>query len=108
MVMSSPVMLDLLVVDDEPEFRELMVRRFTQVGWRVQGAATGEDALDLLSRREFDVAVLDMMLPGMNGLELLAKIKAGPTDCEVVMLTGQAVSYTHLRAHETPEQLVCR
>jgi DNA-binding NtrC family response regulator len=88
--MSSSAMLDLLVVDDEQEFRELMVRRFSQVGWRVQGAATGEDALDLLSRREFDVAVLDMMLPGMTGLDLLGKIKAGPTDCEVVMLTGQA------------------
>jgi DNA-binding NtrC family response regulator len=96
--MSSPVMLDLLVVDDEPEFRELMVRRFTQVGWRVQGAATGEDALDMLSRREFDVAVLDMMLPGMTGLDLLAKIKEGPTDCEVVMLTGQATVETAVAA----------
>lgn len=96
--MNSPVMLDLLIVDDEPEFRELMVRRFTQVGWRVQGAETGEDALDLLSRREFDVAVLDMMLPGMTGLDLLAKIKAGPTDCEVVMLTGQATVETAVAA----------
>ena len=91
-------MLDLLVVDDEPEFRELLIRRFTQVGWRVQGAETGEDALDLLSRREFDVAVLDMMLPGMTGLDLLAKIKAGPTDCEVVMLTGQATVETAVAA----------
>ena len=96
--MSSPVMLDLLVVDDEPEFRELLIRRFTQVGWRVQGAETGEDALDLLSRREFDVAVLDMKLPGMTGLDLLAKIKAGPTDCEVVMLTGQATVETAVAA----------
>ena len=96
--MSSPVMLDLLVVDDEPEFRELLIRRFTQVGWRVQGAETGEDALDLLSRREFDVAALDMMLPGMTGLDLLAKIKAGPTDCEVVMLTGQATVETAVAA----------
>ena len=96
--MSSPVMLDLLIVEDEPEFRELMVRRFTQVGWRVHGAETGEDALDLLSRREFDVAVLDMMLPGMTGLDLLAKIKAGPTDCEVVMLTGQATVETAVAA----------
>src|SRR6478672_5881165 len=96
--MSSSVMLDLLIVDDEPEFRELMVRRFTQVGWQVQGAATGEDALDLLARREFDVAVLDMMLPGMTGLDLLAKIKAGPTDCEVVMLTGQATVETAVAA----------
>jgi DNA-binding NtrC family response regulator len=91
-------MLDLLIVDDEPEFRELMVRRFTQVGWRAQGAATGEEALDLLARREFDVAVLDMMLPGMTGLDLLAKIKAGPTDCEVVMLTGQATVETAVAA----------
>ena len=81
--MNSLETLDLLIVDDEPEFRDLMVRRFTQVGWRVQGTETGEVALQLLSRREFDVAVLDMMLPGMTGLDVLAKIKEGPTDCEV-------------------------
>ena len=98
--MNSPVSLDLLIVDDESDFRELLIRRFTMVGWRVQGAATGEEALDLLSRREFDVAVLDMMLPGMTGLDLLAKIKAGPTDCEVVMLTGHCLLYTSDAADE--------
>ena len=96
--MASAPAIELLIVDDEPEFRELLTRRFTQVGWRVQGAETGEEALDLLSRREFDVAVLDMMLPGMTGLELLGKIKAGPTDCEVVMLTGQATVETAVAA----------
>ncbi len=87
-----------MIVDDEPEFRELLIRRFNQLGWRAQGANTGEEALDLLSRREFDVAVLDMMLPGMSGLELLTKIKEGPTDCEVVMLTGQATVETAVAA----------
>lgn len=96
--MASAPAIELLIVEDEHEFRELLIRRFTQVGWRVQGAETGEDALDLLSRREFDVAVLDMMLPGMSGLDLLAKIKAGPTDCEAVMLTGQATVETAVAA----------
>jgi len=54
--------------------------------------------LDHRARREFDVAVLDMMLPGMTGLDLLAKIKEGPTDCEVVMLTGQATVETAVAA----------
>lgn len=96
--MASAPAIELLIVEDEQEFRELLIRRFTQIGWRVQGAETGEDALDLLSRREFDVAVLDMMLPGMSGLDLLAKIKAGPTDCEAVMLTGQATVETAVAA----------
>jgi DNA-binding NtrC family response regulator len=96
--MSSPLILDLLIVDDESEFRELLIRRFSQIGWRTQGAATGEEAIDLLAHREFDVAVLDMMLPGMTGLDLLAKIKSGPTDCEVVMLTGQATVETAVAA----------
>lgn len=68
--------LDLLVVDDDDEFRSTLVRRFTQRGFHVEEAANGEQALELVQRREFDVALFDMMMPGMSGLKLLEKFKA--------------------------------
>jgi DNA-binding NtrC family response regulator len=88
--MSQPAPLDLLIVDDDAEFRDILQKRFEQRGFHTSVAASGEDALGLLQRREFDVAVLDMMMPGMSGMEVLAKLKSGPSECEVVMLTGQA------------------
>jgi DNA-binding NtrC family response regulator len=88
--MSQPSPLDLLVVDDDAEFRGILQKRFDQHGFHTSAASSGEEALDLCQRREFDVVVLDMMMPGMSGMEVLAKMKAGPSECEVVMLTGQA------------------
>ena len=88
--MSASPPIDLLVIDDDAEFRDILQKRFEQRGYHTAVAASGEEALDLCQRREFDVAVLDMMMPGMSGMDVLAKMKAGPSDCEVVMLTGQA------------------
>ena len=88
--MSEPTQIDLLVVDDDAEFRGTMVQRFSQRGFHAEQAGSGEAALELVQRREFDVAVFDMLMPGMSGLELLEKFKAGHAECEVIMLTGQA------------------
>jgi DNA-binding NtrC family response regulator len=88
--MTQPTPLDLLIVDDDAEFRDILQKRFEQRGFHTSVAASGEEALELCQRREFDVAVLDMMMPGMSGMEVLAKMKSGPSECEVVMLTGQA------------------
>jgi DNA-binding NtrC family response regulator len=85
---------DLLVVDDDAEFREMLVRRFEQGKFAVQGAASGEEALDLAQRRHFDVAVFDMMMPGISGLELLKRFRSQYSDCEVILLTGQGTIET--------------
>lgn len=90
--------LDLLVVDDDDEFRGAMVRRFSTRGFRVQEAANAEQALDLALRREFDVAVFDMLMPGMSGIELLERFKAAHPDCEVILLTGQGTIETAVKA----------
>jgi DNA-binding NtrC family response regulator len=88
--MSTANPLSLLIVDDDSEFRGLLARRFSQHGYHVEEAASGEQALELLQRREFDVALFDMMMPGMSGLALLETLKAQRSECEVIMLTGQA------------------
>lgn len=96
--MSTATVFDVLVVDDDIEFRQMMVKRFSTGGFRVQEAGSAEEALDLASRREFDVAVVDMMLPGMSGLELLQRFKANHIESEVILLTGQGSIETAVEA----------
>jgi DNA-binding NtrC family response regulator len=96
--MNSTSPIDLLVVDDDVEFRETLVTRFTRHGFAVQSAGNGEEALGLAQRRNFDVAVFDMMMPGMSGLELLQRFKESHPECEVILLTGQASIETAVEA----------
>jgi DNA-binding NtrC family response regulator len=85
----NPQHIDLLVVDDDAEFRGTVVRRFARRGYQVQEAPDGDAALALAERRQFDVALLDMVMPGLSGLELLEKLKQSHPECEVILLTGQ-------------------
>ena len=96
--MTSSALVDLLVVDDDQEFRETLSSRFSKRGFQVQCAANGEEALGLAVRRTFDVAIFDMMMPGMSGLELLRRFKAEHGDCEVILLTGQGTIETAVEA----------
>ena len=96
--MSGASGFDLLIVDDDPDFRETMVRRFRRRGINVGEAASGEEALQLAERRQFDVAVFDMVMPDMSGLELLEKFKAQHAECEVLLLTGQGSIETAVQA----------
>jgi DNA-binding NtrC family response regulator len=90
--------IDLLVVDDDHEFRDTLRSRFARSGFEVRAAANGEEALGLAQRRNFAVAIFDMMMPGMNGLELLKRFKTDHADCEVILLTGQGSIETAVEA----------
>jgi DNA-binding NtrC family response regulator len=96
--MSAVNIYDVLVVDDDTEFRQMMAKRFSSTGHRVQEAPSAEEALDLTSRRDFDVAVVDMMLPGISGLELLQRFKTNHIEAEVIFLTGQGSIETAVEA----------
>ena len=90
--------VDLLVVDDDDEFRDTLVRRYTRCGFRVSDASCGDEAIDMVQRRDFDVAVFDMMMPGLSGLELLEKFKETQVECEVILLTGKGSIDTAVQA----------
>ncbi len=90
--------IELLLVDDDPDFRGTVARRFLRRGYSVHEAACGDEALKLLGRREFDVVVLDLVMPGIGGIEVLEKIKANHAEVEVVMLTGQGSIESAVRA----------
>lgn len=79
----------VLVVDDEPTVREVVVGYLRRDGHEVTEAADGTTAIELLATESFDLVVLDMMLPGVNGLDILRRIRS-MGDMPVIMLTARA------------------
>ncbi len=79
----------VLVVDDEPTVREVVVGYLRRDGHDVAEAADGPTALELLDAEPPDLVVLDMMLPGVNGLDILRRVRSS-SDIPVIMLTARA------------------
>ncbi len=80
----------VLIVDDEDDFRETIVKRLKSRKIAAEGAKDGIKALELIDKTEFDVIVLDVKMPGMDGIETLRRIKSKKPHIEVIMLTGHA------------------
>jgi YesN/AraC family two-component response regulator len=78
----------VLVADDDPGVLELLRAVLGAEDWDVQTASDGLAALRLLGRTRFDVAVLDLAMPGLNGLQVLKAIRRKGIDTDVVILTG--------------------
>jgi class 3 adenylate cyclase len=80
----------ILVVDDEPLNREMLLRRLARMGYATTGVENGQKALELMSRESFDLVLLDIMMPVMDGFETLDRLKADRKlkHIPVVMLTA--------------------
>jgi DNA-binding NtrC family response regulator len=78
----------ILVVDDDPDIREVLKDRLESLRYRVLTAATGAEALEILDRHNPQLVLLDVEMPGMNGLEVLSEIRRGEHDTTVVMITA--------------------
>jgi DNA-binding response OmpR family regulator len=79
----------VLIVDDEDKIRSLVGAYFRSEGFEVREAADGETALEMLADVEPDLVILDVMLPGIDGVEVLRRIRVG-SDTFVIMLTARA------------------
>ncbi|MBW1850502.1 MAG: response regulator [Deltaproteobacteria bacterium] len=79
-----------LVVDDEEAFLETVIKRLRKRNVNASGAKSGEEALHLLEQHPADVVVLDVRMPGIDGIQTLREIKQNFPLVEVVMLTGHA------------------
>jgi two-component system phosphate regulon response regulator PhoB len=81
----------ILVVDDEPDIVALVVYHLAKAGYRVSSAATGPDAVAVAKRERPTLVVLDLMLPGMSGFDVLRDIRAdaGTKEIAVIMLTAR-------------------
>jgi len=78
----------VLLVDDEEVFVDALAKRMSRRGLQVETAENGEVALDKASQASFDVVVLDLAMPGMDGIETLKKLRAANPDIQVLLLTG--------------------
>jgi len=80
----------VLVVDDDPMVASVSEKALTKNGYDVVTAATGEDALDQLASQQFDAAVIDLVLPGVGGMEVVAAAHEAYPQIVVVIITGYA------------------
>lgn len=91
-------MPNILVVDDEPGIQQSLTGVLEDEGYRTESVSSGEQCLDVLAQRSFDVVLLDIWLPGADGLETLQKIKSSAESPEVVMISGHGTIETAVRA----------
>ncbi len=90
--------ISLLLVDDDTELLEDMQQYFHHQQYDVATASDAERALELSDRRAFDLIILDQMMPGTSGIELLENLKKRGNEAEVVMLTGEGTIQSAVEA----------
>ena len=84
----------VLLVDDEEDFVEMLSLRLQELGEKVSIAYSGQEGLDTLVNTAIDVVILDIKMPGMDGIETLREIKKQFPLVEVIMLTGHGSTET--------------
>jgi DNA-binding NtrC family response regulator len=80
----------VLLVDDEEDFTDALSKRLEARNLKVMTVNCGEDAIHMANEHSFDAIILDLAMPGMDGLETLQQIKAKHPDAEIIILTGHA------------------
>lgn len=80
----------ILVIDDEEDIRTMLEAFFQQLGYRTTSAADLNQTVFCLNREKPDIIFLDIVLPGVNGIEILKMLKKIIPDCIVVMMSGYA------------------
>ena len=81
---------NVLIVDDEEDFANALAERMNNRGLQADVAFTGEAALEAVESKPYDAVVLDLAMPGMDGIETLKRMLAFNADLQVIILTGKA------------------
>jgi DNA-binding NtrC family response regulator len=89
--------INVLLVDDEKNFVEFLAERLQLRNFNVLIAFNGDEAIKLVKENDFDVIVLDVQMPGKNGVETLKEIKKIEQLSQVIMLTGHATVKTAIQ-----------
>jgi two-component system, NtrC family, response regulator HydG len=88
----------ILIVDDELAVRDALGKWFTSEGYAAHPSSSAREALEIIQKKEFDIALLDIKMPGMDGMELQARLKQADADLTVIMMTGYASVETAVQA----------
>ena len=96
----TPTSRRLLLVDDEPFVLDAYAEALSMVGWKVDCAADGHAAIQLLRTQSYDVVVSDIAMPGMDGVQFLRAVRDFDLDVPVVLITGNPAIDTAVRAIE--------
>ena len=91
---------NILIVDDESVVRESLGKWFSEEGYNVETAASAKDTLLKLPVERWDLALLDIKMPGMDGLELQRKMREAHPEIIIIIMTGYASVETAVQAPE--------
>lgn len=95
------ISLQLLIVDDEPAIRQVVAAHLRKAGYSVEQAGDAETAMERLARGDVDIALCDIKLPGISGIELLRQARAANIDTAFIMMTAFASVDTAIEAIKT-------
>ena len=84
--------MEILIVDDEPQVADVLSRSLTRQGHRTSVVHSGQEAIDRLRHSAPDAMFLDVSMPGMNGLDVMAEVKRLRPSLAIVVITGHATS----------------
>lgn len=88
----------ILVVDDNRAIRERLAELLNKEGYEVTTASSGNEAIDIIRRRNFDLAIVDLVMPEIDGMEVLREIKRVSGDTKVIMITAFATVQSAVEA----------
>ncbi len=91
------MMTKVLLVDDEEQFVEVLAQRLQGRGYKVDTAFNGDEAIEFVNSHDVDVVILDVLMPGRDGIETLRELKRIKPLVEVIMLTGHATVETAIQ-----------
>ncbi|MBU0909140.1 MAG: response regulator [Proteobacteria bacterium] len=96
--MEEKLQAKVLLVDDEEEFCNMLSERLETRGLKVNTVLSGEDAVARVENQNFDAIIVDLAMPGIDGLETLRRIKEKRPDLEILMLTGHGTVKSGIEA----------
>src|SRR5437762_5718497 len=107
----------ILIVDDEPGIRQSLKGVFEDEGFQTEAVSSGEECLKKLEQAAYDLVLLDIWLPGIDGIETLRRLREKSSKTHVIMISGHATIATavtatrseeHTSELQSPMYLVCR
>ena len=94
---SPPILKKLLIVDDDPRLRDLLRRYLTEKGFQVFVAEDAQDMNQRWAKEPFDLAILDVMMPGEDGMRVCRRLRANGDQTPIIMLTAKAEDTDRIR-----------